>query len=93
MKTLKLVLMIAVILICIFSLLLPITTFFVSSTIQGHYKASIDDPTKTDEEIREALQKKKIWAEIGESPYWKYSYIIFGISVLVFVILWFIKIK
>lgn len=78
MKIFKIVLLF----ICIISLLLPLTVFVISSHVQGYYKGFIDDPSKTNEEIREALARKKLWADICESYAWLSSYVVFGISAL-----------
>ena len=87
MKVLKVVL----ICICIISLLLPFTVIFIGNNMQSYYKGFIDNPSKSDDEIRDALVKKRVWAQICESPNWIYSFIIFGASVISLIVLLMIK--
>ncbi len=61
------VLTIILICICIVSLLLPLVVIGISGYMQNYYKEAALDTSKTNEEIRELLAKKKAWADISES--------------------------
>lgn len=87
MKTLKIIL----ICVCIISLLLPLTTFFIGNKMQGYYKGFIDDPSKSNDETQAALAQKRFWAQICESPDWIYSFIIFAVSAICLIVLLIIK--
>ena len=61
------VLTIILICICIVSLLLPLVVIGISGYMQNYYKEAALDTSKTNEEIRELLAKKKAWADISEA--------------------------
>ena len=61
---------------------MPIVVLTIGSNVQGYYKSFIGDLSKSDEEIREALVRKKLWADICESDAWLCSYVVFAASAL-----------
>ena len=83
MKILKIIL----ICICIISLLLPFIIIFIGNNMQSYYKGFIDDPSKNDDEIRDALIQKRVWAQICELPIWRYSLIIFVLTAILLIAL------
>ena len=73
---------------CIVSILLPIILGFISSYMQGYYKAQIDDFSKNEQEKEKLLDQKAFWAQVGEFITLKHSIIVFVfLSLLLLIIL------
>ncbi len=58
---------------CIISAILCLGVPYLSSCMQGYYKAQIDICSDNTQEL---LDKKKFWANLGESPIMLYIFIL-----------------
>ena len=64
---------------CALSLSITVMMPFLSSHMQGHYKAMLDP-----QNAKEVLEKKQLWVQLGETPIFFYIFLVFFAVLMIF---------